>query len=334
MFKIEKLEVRQILSPILPSLKLVDKYILEFISSDLKILDLSAKQVFLKPGKKIRASLVLLGALLGKNWESSNKSKKMDEAVSLASSVELVHAATLIHDDIIDNAGVRRGYETVSKKWDSKIAVLVGDWMFTRGLDIAAGEKNGEILPVLIQATREMVKGELAQVEYSNIEKIDYDKYIYIISAKTAKFLGACIQVGAMSQWLDDSLAKKLYQFGYYSGLGFQIIDDSMDFLDKKVTGKDSANDYMEGKPTLPVILLLKAKPELKKEIFFLYKERSNENFEKLKNYINENNILEGVLNQAREFVDHGNEKLSVFGKNDTIDILKQLARFFINRSF
>jgi octaprenyl-diphosphate synthase len=344
----QKIDLKEIVSPILPYLNQVDNYIKEFISAELGNLDKGARQVFKKPGKKVRASFVLLGAALAHSYLNQDKSKKNDlspvkNAVPLGAGVELVHAATLIHDDIIDNASFRRGMETVSRRWDSKVAVLVGDWLFTRGLDIAAMEKNSAILPCLIHATREMVKGELAQMEYSSIKKINRQRYLNIISAKTAGFLAACIKVGALNQALREDLAQKLYQFGYLCGLGFQITDDAMDFSNKRITGKDQANDFLDGKVTLPVIILLAKSTRIKKEVESLYQERNLDKFQRLKDLVAEHDTLSIALSEAREYVNQGLMKLESFDDNNKkilenkhhpLNILKELVKFFIEREY
>lgn len=326
----QKLELKQILNPYLPYLDKVDKYIERFITTDLRILDVSTKQIFKNPGKKIRASFVLLGA------SAQESDEKLDTAIDLASGVELVHAATLVHDDIIDHADFRRGNQTVSKKFGNKVGVLVGDWMFTRGLDIAANEKNSKILPILIEATREMVKGELAQIEFSAIETIKENHYLDIIAAKTAGFLGACIQVGALHRNAETEFSRELFQFGFHCGMGFQISDDLMDFSDKNTTGKDSANDYLDGKATLPVIYLL-AKDSLQKEVFDLYRERNLYKFSRLKEIVFEEKSFDLALAKGKNYIERGLAHLDNISSQmdrNVVEILQKLVNFFIKRNF
>ncbi len=336
---VQKFELKQILSPILPLLDHVDTYIQNFIHTDLRILNVSAAQIFKKPGKKIRASFVLLGAGLGLIPEGSGDKeykKRLSTALDLAAGVELVHAATLVHDDIIDLASFRRGEQTVSSAFGNKVGVLVGDWLFTRGLDIAAAEKHPRILPTLIDATREMVKGELAQIEFSGIKTIQEKHYLSIISAKTAKFLGACIQVGAYHAGMSDEDADLLYQFGYSCGMGFQIADDLMDFSQKSVTGKDGANDYLDGKVTLPVIYLLDKSADIKKKLIELFAERDLEKFGMLQQLVYEHNTLEMALAKGRVYVDQGLlalRKLRMRNQN-IVEMLEKLVGFFLNRSY
>lgn len=330
-----KQELKQILEPILKYLDQIEEFIAKEAETNDTLVRMGAKQVFRNPGKKVRASFVMLGAAMGQMQKGySQEDMDLSGAIPLGAGVELVHAATLVHDDIIDNAHYRRGVQTVSRRWDSKVAVLLGDWMFTRGLHIAAAEKEPHIMPLLIEATSGMVKGELIQVEYSSLESINLANYHRIIDFKTAQFLGACIEVGALNQEMPLEDAHKLYQFGYHTGLGFQIVDDLMDFSQKGLTGKDVGNDYYDGKVTLPVIFLYEKYPEYRQELKRLYQSKTKENFARLKAMVAEKETLAMAMEEARGQIKKGLAFLDEFDASFVTRILRNLSDFVISRSY
>jgi len=258
MQKSVSLNLNELLKPINPYLIRVDEEIKKKLHTGISILDNSALHLFQKGGKKIRASLLLLGSGL--------KNKIPEDIIEIAAAVEIVHGATLIHDDIIDHSLFRRGDVTVQKKWGNKVAVLVGDFMYTKALEVVVGDSRTHLFPELISSAVDMLMGELYQMEYSNIDLINKKHYYKIIELKTAIFMATCVKLGAVQAEMSDEERDSLYQFGLNLGYAFQIIDDTLDYIeDRELVGKDGGNDFLNGKITLPFLHLLEVSAEKEK---------------------------------------------------------------------
>ena len=203
-------------------------------------------------GKRLRPILVLLSAhLVG---EAS------DSAIRLAGVVEMIHAATLVHDDVIDIAQTRRGRPSPNVVWGNHTSVLAGDWLYMQAFQVALRERNFEILDILISLTQMMVEGELLQLE--RIGKIDITEtdYMDLVDRKTASLFSACARLGGMAGGADADDVARLGEFAWNLGMAFQLVDDILDFTaTTEVLGKPVGNDLQEGKVTLPLIYALEA---------------------------------------------------------------------------
>ena len=197
-------------------------------------------------GKRIRPALLLLSAKL--------LNYKGDGAVKLASVVEIIHTATLVHDDIIDEAQTRRGRPAANTQWGNSMCVLAGDWLYMQAFKIAVHERNFRILDVLIELTQQMVEGELLQMEKLG-KPISLQEHLDLIYRKTACLFSVCMRVGAILGGATDEEEKRLGQYGRQLGLAFQIVDDVLDLTaSESVLGKPVASDLREGKATMSVI--------------------------------------------------------------------------------
>ena len=320
--------LNEIIYPLEESLRRVDDSIAKQLHTGIPLLDDAALHLFSKGGKKIRASLVILtSGIYGKN---------PDGIIELAAAAEIVHAATLIHDDIIDQAIFRRGDISVSKKFGEKAAVLSGDYMYTVGLNSAIEYGTPEIFPVMVSGTSDMVKGELYQLQYSNISAINEEHYYNIIKLKTASFMGTCAEIGAVMGGLAGSEREDIKNLGIKLGLAFQIIDDTLDIAESSDnTGKDSANDFMDGKITLPFIYFLSTLPEERKDEIILIMQRPDmENWEKIKKRIIESGGVEYSKKAAEKLVSDSIAILKKFPPSKNRDILEEIAAFITDRDF
>jgi octaprenyl-diphosphate synthase len=201
-------------------------------------------------GKRLRPMLVLLAARL---FGEAN-----DTAVRMAAVVELIHTATLVHDDVIDNAQTRRGKASSNVVWGNHTSVLAGDWLYMQAFQIALRERNFQILDILIGLTQVMVEGELIQLE--RIGKIDISEadYMELVDRKTASLFSACARLGALAGGGDDTSEMRLGEYAWNVGIAFQLVDDVLDFTSREaVLGKPVGNDLREGKVTLPLIYAL-----------------------------------------------------------------------------
>jgi len=202
-------------------------------------------------GKRIRPALLLLACRL-----CGYRGKR---AVLLASVVEFIHTATLLHDDIIDEATVRRGRRSVNSRWGNDVTVLLGDFLYTRSMGMALSQDNLGILRLLSDVTLRMIEGELLEIERNGDLAIAERDHVDIIQRKTAELFSCCTRIGAMLGEVSAEHERLLAEFGLNLGICFQMIDDLLDFTaDEKILGKPVANDLREGKLTLPVIYLLR----------------------------------------------------------------------------
>lgn len=203
-------------------------------------------------GKRLRPALLLLSARLC--------GCRSDAAIRLGAVVELIHSATLVHDDVIDDADLRRGRASANSRWGNHMSVLAGDWLYMQSFQLALRERNFHILDVLIDLTQNMVEGELLQLtQLGRLEQTEAEA-LDLAYRKTACLLSGCAQLGAVIAGRDSLTEEALAEYGRYSGLEFQIVDDLLDFTaSPKILGKPVLNDLKEGKITLPLIYALEA---------------------------------------------------------------------------
>jgi octaprenyl-diphosphate synthase len=234
----------------------VDEEITRQSSSDVPLIDQIGQYVSSSGGKRIRPAVLLLGSqLCGYDGPIGPR---------LGAVIELIHSATLLHDDIIDNAGVRRGRASVNAQWGNEITVLMGDWLYMTSFRLALGERHFKVLDVLIEATRKMIEGELIQLAYNGNLDITEEQHLEISIRKTAFLFSACSQLGAILGCAEEEKEDLLRQYGLNVGLAFQLVDDVLDFTSNERTlGKPVGSDLKEGKLTLPLLYLMRdGKPE------------------------------------------------------------------------
>jgi octaprenyl-diphosphate synthase len=201
-------------------------------------------------GKRLRPALLLLcNRLVGPPTECARR---------LAAVVEMIHTATLVHDDVIDVAKTRRGRPSTNVVWGNHVSVLAGDWLYMQAFQVALRERNFHILDLLISLTQMMVEGELLQLERLHRVDITEADYMELVDRKTASLFSACACLGAVAGGIDETVESKLGDFAWNLGMAFQLVDDILDFTSsEKILGKPSGNDLREGKVTLPVIYAL-----------------------------------------------------------------------------
>ncbi|HEX2532201.1 MAG TPA: polyprenyl synthetase family protein [Chitinophagaceae bacterium] len=248
----------------------------EAVSSHVSMLDRIMRYIVKRKGKQLRPMFVFLSAkLCGEVNESTYRA---------ASLVELLHTATLVHDDVVDDSLERRGFFSVYALWKNKVSVLVGDYLLAKGLLLSLDNNDFRILQILTNAVRKMSEGELLQMEKSRSLNLDEAVYFEIIANKTASLLGSACAAGAWSAGQDEEQARKMMEFGEKVGIAFQIKDDLFDY-DGADVGKPTGNDIKEKKLTLPLIFTLNnVDRKTKKELIYIIK---NENTRKAKvNYV------------------------------------------------
>ena len=201
-------------------------------------------------GKRLRPALLLLSA--------GTCGYRGDTAIRLGAVVEIIHAATLVHDDVIDKADVRRGQPSINLRWGNQTSVLAGDWLYMQAFNLALRERNFSILDLLIELTQMMVEGELMQMDWVGRIDLTEDEHLSLVHRKTAYLFSACARLGAILAGVEPKLEQRLGDYGWNLGMAFQLIDDLLDFTaTEDVLGKPVGNDLREGKVTLPMILAL-----------------------------------------------------------------------------
>jgi octaprenyl-diphosphate synthase len=298
------------------------------VKSRVALLDRIMQYIVKRKGKQMRPMFVLLSAKL--NGEIN------DASYRAASLVELLHTATLVHDDVVDDALERRGFFSINALWKNKIAVLVGDYLLSKGLLLSLENKDFEILTILSDAVKKMSEGELLQMEKTRNLNFDESVYYDIIHGKTASLLASSCAAGASSVTKDPEQIQKMKDFGECVGMAFQIKDDLFDYGDE-IIGKPTGNDIKEKKLTLPLIhILQKCSPALKKEIIYIVKNNNNDK-RKVKFVIDHVKQLGGIEyahNKMIEYRDKALVVLNSFPPSMTRDALEELVRYTTDRKY
>ena len=310
---------------------LVEEKIKSKLSSKVDLVEKMTKYHLSTGGKRIRALLTL---------GSSNlcEYNRGGRDINLAACVELIHAATLLHDDVIDNGKVRRGKKTINSIWGNQSSILVGDYLLSRCFEMMVEDGNLEILKLLSYTSAEISQGEVLQLQHKGEIDMLEEVYLKIISAKTASLFAAATKVGAILANKESKIKDALEFYGKNLGLTFQIADDTLDYNSElKFFGKKIGNDFYEGKITLPIILLYqKISIDEKKEIkkIFEKKNRNEDDLNKVLKLIKKFNIISECYKKAEYFINLSSNSLSIFKNSKEKSILQNLTTFSLERTF
>ncbi len=282
-------------------------------------------------GKRLRALLTLGSAKLCGYTKGSRD-------VNLAACVELIHSATLMHDDVIDEGIVRRGKETLNKVWNNHSSVLVGDYLLSRCFEMMVEDGNIEVLKLLSSTSSKIAQGEVLQLQHKGEVDMLEETYLKIISAKTAELFAAATTVGAILSGSNKKEKDALEFYGRNLGLTFQIADDTLDYnAELKSFGKKIGQDFFEGKITLPIILLYqKLKIEEKNNLINMFSKdtRDKDDLDKIIAFINKHKIINECYQKAQHYINLASNSLSVFEDTKEKEILKNLTTFSLSRNF
>ena len=282
-------------------------------------------------GKRLRALLTLGAAKLCGYTKGSRD-------VNLAACVELIHSATLMHDDVIDEGEVRRGKETLNKVWNNHSSVLVGDYLLSRCFEMMVEDGNIEVLKLLSSTSSKIAQGEVLQLQHKGEVDMLEETYLKIISAKTAELFAAATKVGAILSNSNKKEKDALEFYGRNLGLTFQIADDTLDYnAELKLFGKKIGQDFFEGKITLPIILLYqKLEIEEKNNLINMFSKdtRDKDDLDKTIASINKHKIINECYQKAQHYINLASNSLSVFEDTKEKEILKNLTTFSLSRSF
>ena len=282
-------------------------------------------------GKRLRALLTLGAAKLCGYTKGSRD-------VNLAACVELIHSATLMHDDVIDEGVVRRGKETLNRVWNNHSSVLVGDYLLSRCFEMMVEDGNIEVLKLLSSTSSKIAQGEVLQLQHKGEVDMLEETYLKIISAKTAELFAAATKVGAILSNSNKKEKDALEFYGRNLGLTFQIADDTLDYnAELKLFGKKIGQDFFEGKITLPIILLYqKLEIEEKNNLINMFGKdtRDKDDLDKTIASINKHKIINECYQKAQHYINLASNSLSVFEDTKEKEILKNLTTFSLSRSF
>lgn len=295
--------------------------------SDVRIVDLVARYIIRQKGKKIRPMLVLLSAkICGGITERTFRG---------ASLVELLHTATLIHDDVVDNADKRRGIWSINALFKNKVAVLMGDYLLSRGLMISIDGKDYDFLGVITEAVKRMSEGELLQIQKTRKLDIDEETYFRVISDKTASLLETCCVIGAMSTTNDQKFIESMKQFGHSLGMAFQIRDDILDYEGTtNLIGKPVGGDIKEKKITLPLIYALNkvSKSEASRIKNVLKNGNDKTKVKEIISFVKANNGIDYALKISQNYSVQAKEALNIFPESEMKSSLIKLVDFVTQR--
>jgi octaprenyl-diphosphate synthase len=241
---------QEVLESIRPELESVEQRFRSELVSSVPAVTAIGEYLQVSGGKRLRPALLLLATrLFGKTQPS---------AIALGAVVEMIHTATLVHDDVIDAADLRRGRPSTNSRWGNHTSVLAGDWLYMQAFRIAVQERNFHVLDILIELTQQMVEGELIQWKMIGRLDLTVDEHLDLVYRKTACLFGACTRLGAVMAGQDRATEDRLAEYGTNLGMAFQLVDDLLDFTaSEEVLGKPVGSDLREGKVTLPLIYLL-----------------------------------------------------------------------------
>jgi len=282
-------------------------------------------------GKRLRA-LLTLGSAKMCGYSKGTRD------INLAACVELIHAATLMHDDVIDNGTVRRGKKTLNKIWGNHSSVLIGDYLLSRCFEMMVDDGNLEVLKLLSSTSSKIAQGEVLQLQHNREVDMLEETYLKIISAKTAELFAAATKVGAILSEVKTKEKEALEFYGRNLGLTFQIADDTLDYnSDLKLFGKKIGQDFYEGKITLPVILLFQKTENNEKEKIkniFLKDERDENELNYIISLIKKYDVINSCYQKAQHYIDIASNSLSIFKDCEEKKILKNLTSFSLARNF
>jgi octaprenyl-diphosphate synthase len=321
-------ELTRIQQPIRKSLTEFEIYFRDSLRSKIPLLEIVTRYILRRKGKQMRPTLVLLSAsMLGEINESS---------YTAAALIELLHTASLVHDDVVDESYERRGFFSLNALWKSKLAVLVGDFLLAKGLLLSVSKKEYALLEIVSEAVQDMSEGEILQIQKVRRLNISMDDYFEIIRKKTAALIGACAASGARSVNASDEDIKSIKEFGILIGIAFQIKDDLFDYKRSGKIGKPTANDIKEKKMTLPLIYALQnsSKSESRKIKSLISRDSKNSGkIDEIINFVSNHGGIEYAERMMQEYKKKALEILSAFPANASRESLEQFVEYTTSRA-
>ncbi len=325
----QEISTRRIFKTIAAELALVEAEFERQATSDVGVIARIGDYLRASGGKRVRPALLLLSV------GAAGGDAARHNSIRMAAVMEFLHAATLVHDDIIDNAEVRRGAPSINSRFGNNAAVLVGDWLYMSAFETSLQERSLEILEILTAVTRKMVEGELIQLTLLGRADISEEQYFDVLRRKTAYLFSACCEIGAILAGADAESQRALRDYGLNIGTAFQLVDDLLDFTaTDEMLGKPAGVDLLEGKVTLPLIYLLRREPAFAGAVREVMREGSYENFPRvaLINAAEKTGALEEARSRASGLAEEARLALTALPASEFRDALDALPTYITMR--
>ncbi len=306
----------------------VDALIVDRMQSPVSIIPALADHIIDAGGKRLRPLLTVVAARLA--------GARGDAGLKLAAAVEFIHTATLLHDDVVDGSGLRRGKVAAHLIWGAPSSVLVGDFLFARAFELMVETGSMRAMDILARAARVIAEGEVLQLSRAHDVNLSQDTYLQIISAKTAELFAAAAEAGAVAAGAAPAQAAALRAYGFNLGLAFQLSDDALDYGGSTETlGKNAGDDFREGKATLPLLLTIARTGPREREFWervISRQEQTESDFRRARELILTAGALDATLEMAAGYADAAKVALEIFPEGELRDGLEALADFAVNR--
>ena len=325
-----ELTARRLFDLIKPELALVEAEYERQASSNIQVISYLGDYLRASGGKRIRPALFIL-ACYAAGGDGSKES-----AIRMATVMEMLHTATLVHDDIIDNADTRRNRASVNARFGNQTAVLMGDWLYMTAFETSLQERSLEILDILTRVTRKMTEGELIQLTVLGKTDLSEEEYFEILKRKTAFLFSACCEIGAILGSAPADAQAALGEYGMNLGIAFQLADDLLDLTsEEEELGKAAGADLLEGKMTLPLIRLLQQKPAMRESLEKVMYEGNYRSLsrETLLSTMRELGIFESTLKKAHNYAALAHKNLAGLAKTQYSSMLAELPSYIIERN-
>jgi len=323
--------VEQLKRPILEEMELFEEKFSDAMSSKVALLNRITHYIVNRKGKQMRPMFVFFAAKL-----VSEKQQVNERTYRAASVIELIHTATLIHDDVVDDSDRRRSFFSINALWKNKIAVLVGDYLLSKGLFLCIDHKDFDLLDIISTAVREMSEGELLQIEKARNLSIDEQTYYDVIRKKTASLIASCCALGASSVHGNDDKIELLRSFGEHIGMAFQIKDDLFDYGEQKI-GKPTGIDIKEQKMTLPLIYALQqSTPKERRWVKNIIKKhhKNRKRVRELIDFVKQKGGLSYAISQMHSYRDRALALIEPLPESPTKESLTRMVAYVIDRSY
>ncbi|MFM9904248.1 MAG: polyprenyl synthetase family protein [Pyrinomonadaceae bacterium] len=322
---------KQIFGLIGEELSLVEAEFQDQASSNIQVIGYLGEYLRASGGKRVRPALLILA-----NYAVGGNAAD-DNVIRLATVMEMLHTATLVHDDIIDNADLRRNRKSINARFGNQTAVLMGDWLYMSAFQTALRERSLEILDILTRLTRKMTEGELIQMTMIGSLSITEGDYFDILRRKTAFLFSACCEIGGILGGADQTRQTALKEYGMGLGIAFQLSDDILDLTsDAKQLGKAAGTDLLEGKLTLPLISLLKKEPSLKPRLEKIMLDGVYHDLtrEEIKERLDHHAVLPEIKGLAECHIDRARKSLEVLPESEYRSCLEDTLDFVTKRNY
>ena len=311
-------------------LALVEEEFERQASSNIQVIDYLGEYLRESGGKRVRPALLILSNYaVGGNGSDPR-------VIRLATVMEMLHTATLVHDDIIDNADTRRSRASINARFGNQTAVLMGDWLYMSAFETTVGERSLEIIDILTRLTRKMTEGELIQLTTIGSLAITEAEYFDVLKRKTAYLFSACCEVGAILAGANEADQKAMSDFGMDLGIAFQITDDILDLTsDADQLGKAAGTDLLEGKITMPLILLLAKEPEMRPELEKIMLDGDYRRFsrDRLNEKLNSTGAFADARRHAKTYAERARKSIDVLPETEYRSCLEDILSFVIDRN-